>query len=88
MVCDIQGRRSTARAATASVLAAALALDGAPAFAQRRRAEPEANPNFSEQMKTKSDGGPVGRLPPPPSLPSRRVRPATTNSSSRAPPRA
>ena len=55
-----QGRRTRiARAAAAVVVSAALALDGAPAFAQRRQAEPEANPDFQNTVKGKSDGGPV-----------------------------
>jgi type II secretory pathway component GspD/PulD (secretin) len=49
-----------ARAALAVLSSVALALDGAPAFAQRRQAEPEANPDFQNQMKAKSDGAPIG----------------------------
>jgi type IV pilus secretin PilQ/predicted competence protein len=47
------------RAAAAAVVSVSLALDGAPAFAQRRKAEPEANPDFQNAIKTKGDGGPV-----------------------------
>ncbi|OGS36450.1 MAG: hypothetical protein A2506_06455 [Elusimicrobia bacterium RIFOXYD12_FULL_66_9] len=43
----------------AVVLTAALTLDGAPVFAQRRRAEPEANPNFQENIRSKAAGGPI-----------------------------
>ena len=59
MVCENDGRRRTARAALAVVLTAALTLDGAPVFAQRRRAEPEANPNFQENIRSKAAGGPI-----------------------------
>src|ERR1039458_5877169 len=56
-----QGRITRlARAAAAVLASAALALEGAPAYAQRRQAEPEANPDFQNSMKGKSDGGPVG----------------------------
>jgi type II secretory pathway component GspD/PulD (secretin) len=48
-----------ARAATAVAASAALALEGSPAFAQRRQAEPEASPDFQNSMKVKDDGGPV-----------------------------
>jgi type IV pilus assembly protein PilQ len=55
-----QGRLTRiARAAAAVVASAALALEGAPAYAQRRQAEPEANPDFQSTMKGKADGGPV-----------------------------
>ncbi|OGR95716.1 MAG: hypothetical protein A2V88_16270 [Elusimicrobia bacterium RBG_16_66_12] len=60
MVCENDGRRRTARAALAAVLTCALAFDGAPVFAQRRRAEPEANPSFQENIKDKPGGGPIG----------------------------
>lgn len=64
MFVDNKGlRRSTriARTAMAVAASAALALEGAaPAYAQRRQAEPEANPDFQSSMKGKSDGGPVG----------------------------
>jgi type II secretory pathway component GspD/PulD (secretin) len=54
-----QGRMTRfARAALAVLSSAALALDGAPVFAQRR-AEPEANPDFQTQTKDKG-GAPVG----------------------------
>ena len=48
-----------ARAAAAVAASTALALQGSPAFAQRRQAEPEANPDFQDSMKSKSDAGPV-----------------------------
>jgi len=64
MFVDNKGmRRRTrlARAAAAVVASAALALESAaPAYAQRRQAEPEANPDFQSSMKGKTDGGPVG----------------------------
>ncbi|MEK7382947.1 MAG: STN domain-containing protein, partial [Elusimicrobiota bacterium] len=60
MVCENDGRRRSARAALAVVLTGALAFDGAPVFAQRRRAEPEANPNFQENIANKPGGGPIG----------------------------
>jgi len=50
------------RAAAAVAMAVSLALDGAPAYAQRRQAEPEANPDFSNQVQNGSSsdsGGPV-----------------------------
>jgi type II secretory pathway component GspD/PulD (secretin) len=60
MFRDKQGRMIRwTRGTTALLAAASLALQGAPAFAQRRQAEPEANPDFQNQMKAKSDGGPV-----------------------------
>lgn len=52
-------RPGWARAAAALLTAAAVALDGAPAFAQRRKAEPEANPDFQSSLKGSSQGGPV-----------------------------
>jgi type IV pilus secretin PilQ/predicted competence protein len=48
-----------ARAALAVLSSLALALEGTPVFAQRRQAEPEANPDFQNQMKGKSDGAPL-----------------------------
>ncbi|MFA5140283.1 MAG: secretin N-terminal domain-containing protein [Elusimicrobiota bacterium] len=39
-----------------------LAAAAAPAFAQRRRAEPEVNPQFQDEQR--SGGGPVGEAPP------------------------
>jgi type IV pilus secretin PilQ/predicted competence protein len=62
MRLDLHARRTPiARAAAAVVMAASLALDGAPAYAQRRQAEPEANPDFQNQMQSGSSnsGGPV-----------------------------
>src|SRR5579871_1357253 len=50
------------RAAAAVAMAFSLALDGAPAYAQRRQAEPEANPDFQNQVQSGSSsdsGGPV-----------------------------
>ncbi|MFI5348491.1 MAG: secretin N-terminal domain-containing protein [Elusimicrobiota bacterium] len=56
-----QGRMTRfARSFAAVAASAALALEGAPAFAQRRQAEPEANPDFQNSMKAPGDGGPVG----------------------------
>lgn len=57
-----RGRNRLARA-TAAFVALALALDGAPAFAQRRRGEPEVNPDFQNQGKP-AGGGPVGEAAP------------------------
>jgi len=53
-----QGRRNRLARATAAFVALALAFDGAPAFAQRRRGEPEVNPDFQNQGKAPA-GGPV-----------------------------
>ncbi|MFI5347294.1 MAG: secretin N-terminal domain-containing protein [Elusimicrobiota bacterium] len=47
------------RAAAAVAVSLSMLLDGAPAFAQRRKAEPEVNPDFQNALKTKGDGGPV-----------------------------
>lgn len=65
MVCENAERRSSARAAMAAVWAAALVLDGAPVFAQRRQAEPEANPRFQEEVQGRSGGGPIADDPSP-----------------------
>ena len=56
-----QGRMTRfARTAAALAASAALALEGTPVFAQRRQAEPEANPDFQNSMKAPGEGGPVG----------------------------
>jgi len=64
MFVDNKGMRlrtRIARTALAVVASSALALESAaPAYAQRRQAEPEANPDFQSSMKGKGDGGPVG----------------------------
>ncbi len=54
-------RRSRLRAWTAAALSLSLAALDAPAYAQRRQAEPEANPDFQKQMAapTSDSGGPV-----------------------------
>lgn len=60
------GRKSgIARAAAALAMSAALALDGLPAYAQRRKAEPEVNPDFQNALKSGPSGGPVdsGAMP-------------------------
>jgi|GEM_PF-437995 len=62
MRLDNHARRfSLGRAAAAAVLSVALSLDGVAAYAQRRQAEPEANPDFQNQMKSgaSDQGGPI-----------------------------
>ncbi|MFI5360455.1 MAG: secretin N-terminal domain-containing protein [Elusimicrobiota bacterium] len=60
MLRHIKGRIARfARRAAAVVACAALALEGAPALAQRRQAEPEANPDFQNTTQPKT-GEPVG----------------------------
>lgn len=55
-----QGRITRfSRAAAALAASAALALQGAPAYAQRRQAEPEANPDFQSTTQAKGDGAPM-----------------------------
>lgn len=50
-----------ARAALAALLAASVLLESSPAFAQRRRGEPEANPDFQQQLQAPGPGGgPLG----------------------------
>ncbi len=44
---------------TAATLAMLLAFDCAPVWAQRRKAEPEVNPDFQDQMKRKDAGSPM-----------------------------
>jgi type IV pilus secretin PilQ/predicted competence protein len=44
---------------TALALCGAIVLSPLSSFAQRRRAEPEANPDFQNSMKAKADDGPV-----------------------------
>jgi type IV pilus secretin PilQ/predicted competence protein len=56
-----------AKGGLAVLLSAALVADGAPAFAQRRRAEPEANPDFQSSMGAGATGGPIGSDTPSPS---------------------
>jgi type II secretory pathway component GspD/PulD (secretin) len=53
------GRRNRFARAVALFVALSLVLEGSPAFAQRRRAEPEVNPDFQGQSKAPA-GGPVG----------------------------
>jgi type IV pilus secretin PilQ/predicted competence protein len=63
MRLDRFGRRiRLARAGAAVVLASALVLQDAPAYAQRRQGEPEANPDFQNQVQNggNNGGGPVG----------------------------
>jgi type IV pilus secretin PilQ/predicted competence protein len=60
MIRNGRGRKfGIGRAAAALAVSVSMLLDGAPAFAQRRKAEPEVNPDFQNAMKTKGDGGPV-----------------------------
>jgi len=64
MIRHGRGRKSGfGRAAAAVAVSLALVLDGAPVFAQRRKAEPEANPDFQNALKGKSDGAPVSDQP-------------------------
>ncbi len=52
------GRRTRrARGAFAALLAASVVLDSVPAAAQRRRGEPEANPEFQNQLQAPGAGG-------------------------------
>ncbi|MDE2512408.1 MAG: hypothetical protein KGL74_14880, partial [Elusimicrobia bacterium] len=60
MIRQSRGRKfGFGRAAAAVAVSLSLVLDGAPAFAQRRKAEPEANPDFQSALKPKNEGGPV-----------------------------
>lgn len=63
-----EGRRTRpARAALAGLLAASVLVDSLPAAAQRRRGEPEANPEFNQQLQAPgASGGPVGEAEPGP----------------------
>ena len=64
MMTHCQGRKTRlARAAAAVVVSVALALDGAPALAQRRKAEPEPAPDLQSQTPAKPEGAPVGDQP-------------------------
>ncbi len=56
------GRRNRFTRVSALFVALSLALDVAPAYAQRRRAEPEVNPDFQGQNKAPA-GGPVSDTP-------------------------
>ena len=60
MLGHAHGRRRIARGGAALLWAAAALLEGAPALAQqRRRAEPEANPTFQQELKGNESGGPL-----------------------------
>ncbi|MBI4371470.1 MAG: hypothetical protein HY552_04145 [Elusimicrobia bacterium] len=59
MVREHQRRRHPLVRAGAAVFAALLALDATPVGAQRRRAEPEANPDFQSQVQSAPQGGPL-----------------------------
>lgn len=60
-------RSRPGRAALAALLCASVIFDSAPALAQRRRGEPEANPEFSQQLQAPgAGGGPVGEAEPSP----------------------
>lgn len=64
MIRHGRGRKSGfGRAAAAVAVSAALVLDGAPVFAQRRKAEPEVNPDFQNALKGKNEGAPVADQP-------------------------
>lgn len=55
------------RAALAALLAASVLLESVPAWAQRRRGEPEANPDFQQQLSAPgAGGGPLGESEPGP----------------------
>jgi type II secretory pathway component GspD/PulD (secretin) len=60
-------RRRPGRAALAALLAASMLLESSPASAQRRRGEPEANPDFQNQLQAPgAGGGPLGEASPGP----------------------
>ena len=60
-------RQNPGRAALAALLCAAVVLESVPASAQRRRGEPEANPEFQNQLQAPgAGGGPLGAAEPGP----------------------
>lgn len=59
------------RTALAVLLSAAVVLEAVPSAAQRRRGEPEANPEFAQQLQAPgAGGGPLGASEPGPLAPS------------------
>lgn len=68
MRLQLDVRRSRAsRAALAVMLTASVVLESVPAAAQRRRGEPEANPEFQNQLQAPgAGGGPIGESEPGP----------------------